>query len=52
MCKLYHYTTFGAMDNILKSRSLWLGNVHYMNDCNEMKQLFMWVKKELINKRP
>lgn len=49
MDKLYHYTTFKSLDSILRSKSIWLGNVHYMNDKNEMVQMFDLLKKDLLN---
>lgn len=52
MSKLYHYTTFQNFDSILKSKSLWLGNVHYMNDRSEMSQVFKYIKEDLYQAYP
>lgn len=52
MDKLYHYTTFEALNSILSSKSIWLGNVHYMNDKNEMRYLFDLLKEDLLNDYP
>ncbi len=52
MSNLYHYTTFQNFDSILKSKSLWLGNVHYMNDRSEMSQVFKYIKEELYQAYP
>lgn len=49
MDKLYHYTTFKSLDSIFRSKSIWLGNVHYMNDKNEMIQMFDLLKKDLLD---
>lgn len=52
MSNLYHYTTFQNFDCILKSKSLWLGNVHYMNDRSEMSQVFKYIKEDLYQAYP
>lgn len=52
MSYLYHYTTFRNFDSILKSKSLWLGNVHYMNDRSEMSQVFKYIKEDLYQAYP
>lgn len=52
MSDLYHYTTFQNFEKILKSKSLWLGNVHYMNDRSEMSQVFKYIKEELYQSYP
>lgn len=35
--KLFHYTDLGAIASIVKSRKLWLTNISYLNDTDEMK---------------
>lgn len=45
---LYHYTSFQALEGILKSKELWLGNLKYMNDRKELQFFFDGIKKALI----
>jgi hypothetical protein len=33
--QLYHYTSFGGLLGIAKSRSIWASNIHYLNDEQE-----------------
>ena len=35
---IYHYTTADAFINILKERSLWASDIHYMGDTTELTQ--------------
>ncbi|WP_125916850.1 DUF2971 domain-containing protein [Hymenobacter coccineus] len=35
--KLYHYSTPGGFNGILRSRSLWMTNIQYQNDIEEYK---------------
>ena len=48
----YHYTSFYALYNILKTRELWLSNTAAMNDKNEIKEFFKSLKKWLIDRMP
>ena len=51
---LYHYTTFQSLSGMLINKELWLGNLKYMNDKNElvhfMNCLRTSVEKDLIGK--
>lgn len=44
---VYHYTSLGAMMNIVKTRSLWCTSISYMNDANERRFLINAAKRRL-----
>lgn len=45
---LYHYTTFSALYNILKTKELWWGNMATMNDSKELNYFIDGLKQVLI----
>lgn len=49
---LYHYTTFQALEGILKNKEIWLGNLKYMNDRAEMKYFFQRLQATIIEDLP
>ena len=49
---LYHYTTFQALEGILRNREIWLGNLRYMNDRMEMRQFFHSLKETIKSEHP
>ncbi|WP_069997899.1 DUF2971 domain-containing protein [Cellulosilyticum sp. I15G10I2] len=42
---LYHYTSISALDSILKNNSLWLTQIEYMNDYEEMIYAIQLIKE-------
>ena len=50
--ELYHYTSLGALDGILKNQELWFGNAQCMNDSSESVYFFDKLKAHLCNSHP
>lgn len=44
---IYQYYDLKTFDSILKNRELWFSDIKKMNDTNEDKELFIFLKKEL-----
>ena len=49
---LYHYTSFSALNGILRNKEIWLGNVRYMNDRSEMEYFFEKLSEEILCDMP
>jgi hypothetical protein len=47
---LYHYTNFGALENILNGKQLWLTDYRHTNDSTEGKWYSEMIKKALRSK--
>ena len=47
---LYHYTSISSLISMIDSGSIWLSNLHYMNDASEMK-FAIKILKELVIKK-
>lgn len=46
---LFHYTGISSLLNIVNNRSLWVGNVNYMNDSNEIVYAARMLKGLIID---
>ena len=44
---LYHYTTLQGLMGIVKSNRIWASNAHYLNDVNEIRQLWIFLERRL-----
>ena len=49
---LYHYTSFKALEGIINTKELWMGNIHYMNDRKEVLHFFECLQKEIEKDLP
>lgn len=44
---IYQYYSLNTFDSIIKNRELWFSDIKKMNDINEDKEIFIFLKKEL-----
>ncbi len=46
---LYHYTSLSGLMGIVDTRSLWISEIRYLNDAEELRHLGRWLSAEIAS---
>ena len=44
---LYHYTSLRGLFGIVNSRALWVSEIRYLNDAEELRHINRWLQHEI-----